>query len=123
MNLPYVSIGDGVLPHLVQGGLGHRVVIDGQLALILVELAEYVSQSSPCVRELVLQRVVMLLLQDAARELLLNEVFHRLQHDRTATDPHDDRVAVAKPTEESVPQINELNLLQLHDEKTVFILP
>lgn len=63
------------------------------------ELVEYEGQGSPCGRQLVLQRVVMLLLQDAAGERLLDEVLHRLQRDGTAADPQDQRVAVTEPTD------------------------
>lgn len=61
------------------------------------ELAEDVGQSSLRVWELILQRVVMLLLQDAAREGLPDEVLHWLQIKRTAAHPDNHGVAVTKP--------------------------
>lgn len=63
------------------------------------ELVEYVGQGSPCGRQLVLQRVVMLLRQDAAGERLPDKVLHRLQRYGTAADPQDHRVAIAEPTQ------------------------
>lgn len=87
----------GIRPHLVQSGLGHRVVFDAQPLLMHGELAENVGQGSLCVRELILQRVVMLLLQDAAREGLPHEVLDWLQLKRTAANPDDHCVAVTKP--------------------------
>lgn len=92
------SVASSILSHLVQGGLGHRVVLDGQRVLMLGELSKYVGQSSLRVGELVLQRVVVLLLQDAAGERLLDEVLHWLQRSRIAAYSHDDCVAVAEPT-------------------------
>lgn len=62
------------------------------------ELAEDAGQSCLCVRQLILKSVVMLLLQDAAREGLLDEVLDWLQVRRRATDPHNHRVAVTKST-------------------------
>lgn len=107
--LIYCSVAPGsLLSHLVQGGLGHGVVFDGQPAPIPVELAENVGQSAPCVGQLVLQRVVMLLLQDAAGELLLDKVLHRLQHRRAAADPHDHRVAVTEPAEPRLASVDSV---------------
>lgn len=60
------------------------------------EHAEDVGQSPLLVRELILQCVVMLLLQDAAREVLLDKVLDWLQGRRRAADPHDYCVAIAK---------------------------
>lgn len=84
-------------PHLIQSGLGHRVVFYAQPLLMHGELAENVGQSSLPVWELILQRVVMLLLQDAAREGLPDEVLHRLQIKRKAANPDNHCVAVTKP--------------------------
>lgn len=61
------------------------------------ELAENVGQRSRRVWELILQCVVVLLLQDAAREGLLDEVLDWLQHKRTATNPDNHCVAITKP--------------------------
>lgn len=63
------------------------------------ELAENVGQSPLRVRQLILQRVVMLLLQDAVREVLLDEILHWLQHDGEPADPDDHHVAITEPTE------------------------
>lgn len=68
------------------------------------ELVEYVGQGAPCGRQLVLQRVVVLLLQDAAGEGLLDEVLHQLQVHRTASDPQDHRVAVTEPMDKKTTQ-------------------
>lgn len=84
-------------PHLIQRGLGHRVVLYPQLLLVAGELAENVGQRSLRARELILQRVVMLLLQDAALERLLDKVLHRFEHNRGAANPDNQRVAIAKP--------------------------
>lgn len=83
-------------PHLIQGGLGHRVVLYGQPLLMPGELAENVGQRSWRVRELILQCVVMLLLQDAAWECLLDEILDCLQHKGRAADPDNQRVAITK---------------------------
>lgn len=83
-------------PHLVQSGLGHSVVLHPKSLLMAGELAEDVGQSSLCVRQLILQSVVMLLFQDAARKGLLDKVLHRPQGGRRATDPHDHSVAVTE---------------------------
>lgn len=61
------------------------------------ELAENVGQRSRRVRELILQRVVMLLFQDAAWERLLDEILDWLQHKGRAADPDNHRVAITKP--------------------------
>lgn len=61
-------------PHLVQSGLGNGVVLHAEPLLMAGEEAENVGQSSLGGRELILQCVVMLLLEDAARERLLDEV-------------------------------------------------
>lgn len=90
LNLPFGT-------YLVQSGLGHRVVLDGQPLLVACELAEYVGQSPGRVWELILQRIVMFLLQDAAWKPLPNKVFHWLQGRRRPTDPHNHCVAVTKP--------------------------
>lgn len=60
------------------------------------ELAEDVGQSPLCVREVILQSVVMRLLQDAAHEGLLDELLYRLQCRRRATDLHNHCVAITK---------------------------
>lgn len=70
---------------------------------MLGELLEDVGQGSPCGRQLVLQHVVMLLLQDAAGERLPDKVLHRLQLHGTAADPQDQRVAVPEPTDKNSP--------------------
>lgn len=61
------------------------------------ELVENVGQSSRHVWELILQCVVMLLLQDASREGLLDEVLDWLQRKRTATNPDSHCIAITKP--------------------------
>lgn len=84
-------------PHLIQGGLGHRVVFHAQPLPLAGELCENVGQGSRRVRELILQRVVMLLLQNAAWERLLDKILDWLQLRGRAAHPDDHRVAVAKP--------------------------
>lgn len=83
-------------PHLIQGGLGHRVVLHTQPLLVAGKLAEDAGQSPDCVWQLILQGVVVLLLQDAAREGLLDEILHWLQGRGGSPNPHDHRVAVAE---------------------------
>lgn len=83
-------------PHLIQSCLGHRVVLHTQPPLMPGELAEDIGQSSLCVWELILQRVVMLLFENAARKGLLDEVLDWLQCGRRATDPHNHSVAITK---------------------------
>lgn len=84
-------------PYLIERGLGHGVVLHPQPLLVTGELAKDVGQSPLCVREMVLQCVVMLLLQDAAQEGPPDKVLYRLQFRRRATNPHNHRVAITKP--------------------------
>lgn len=84
------------LSYLIQSCLGHRVVLQVQSLLMVGEFIEDLGQGSLVIRELVLQRVVVLFLENAARESFLNKVFNWLQDRGTAADPHDQRVAVAE---------------------------
>lgn len=63
------------------------------------ELAEDVGQSALTVGELVLQRVVVLLLQYATGEGLVDKLFHGAQSRGRAAHPHDHSVAVPEPGE------------------------
>lgn len=82
--------------YLIQSGLGHGVVFHTEPLLVAGELAEDVGQSPLCAWELILQRVVMLLLQDASWEGLLDKVFNWFQCWRRATNPHNHCVAITK---------------------------
>lgn len=66
------------------------------------ELAEDIGQSSLCVWKLILQCVVMLLFENAARKGLLDEVLDWLQCGRRATDPHNHSVAITKSKKREV---------------------
>lgn len=83
--------------YLIQGGLGHRVVFYSQPLPLAGKLSENVGQGSRRVRELILQRVVMLLLQNAAWERLLDKILDWLQQSGRAADPDNHRVAITKP--------------------------
>ena len=83
-------------PYLIQGGLGHRVVLHTQPLLVAGELAEDGGQSPLGAWQLILQRVVMLLLQDTAWEGLLDKVLDCPQGRRRATNPNNHCVAISK---------------------------
>lgn len=61
------------------------------------ELAEDADQSALAEGELVLQSVVVLLLQYATGEGLVDKLFHGAQSRGRAAHPHDHSVAVPKP--------------------------
>lgn len=84
-------------PYLVQCCLGDGVVLHAEGLLMLGELAEDASQSALCVRELVLQCVVVLLLEHAPGEAILHKLLHGLQSRGRSSHSHDHRVAVPKP--------------------------
>ena len=84
-------------PHLVQRGLGHRVVLDAQQALVLGQDGEDVSEGGKGGGQLVLQHVPVLLLQDAARQLPLDELPDGRQVGVRPRHAQDAGVAVTKP--------------------------
>ncbi len=66
-------------PHLVQSGLGHRVVLYPEKLFVLSEDAEDVSEGGEGGGKLVLQHVSVFFFQGASWQLALNELHHRLQ--------------------------------------------
>lgn len=83
-------------PHLVQSGLGHRVILYAEKLSVLSEDAEDVSEGGEGGGKLVLQHVSVFFFQGASRQLALNELHHRLQVRIWPRNPQNDGVPIAK---------------------------
>lgn len=81
--------------HLVQRGLGHRVILYVAGAAVGGQKAEDGGQGGDTGREVVLQQPPVLLPQHNAREMLLQQRLHRCR--ARAPRPHHHRVPIPKP--------------------------
>lgn len=83
--------------HLVEGGLGHRVVLDGAAPAVRCQHAEHVRQGAGVGRQAVLQRAAVLLLQRDAGEAALHQMLHSAQRGAGPHRPHHHCVPIPKP--------------------------
>lgn len=83
--------------HLVEGGLGHRVVLDGAAPAVRCQHPEHVCQGAGVGRQAVLQRAAVLLLQRDAGEAALHQMLHSAQRGAGPHRPHHHCVPIPKP--------------------------
>lgn len=93
------NLSDDDCSHLIQCGLGNRVVLYSEEVFVLGKDAEDVSEGTEGWGQLILQHVSVLLLQYTAWQLTLYKLHHGLQVRVWACYPQDDGVSITKPVQ------------------------
>lgn len=90
-----------LLRHLVEGGLGHGIVLDAAGAAVGRQDAEDVGQGAAAGGQAVVQGAPVPLLQHRTGHAALHQALHRPRRGPGASHPHHHRVAIPKPASET----------------------